>query len=214
MLKTWPARLTMAGTLLVGIAIGAAGWILISPLFIDQVVDEGFPSAAVSGPATLPTPGELAEMTAAQREARRDEVITNARAMPDKDMAEPMPSVGTGGPVALAAGPFADADLVHRGQGMATIYQLEDGSRVLRFSDFRVTNGPDLRVVVSTHPNPESSDQVHQGFLDLGTLKGNVGNQNYQLPAQMDGDQFRSVIIYCRAFGVIFAVAPLNAEQA
>ena len=215
MLKTWPSRLTLAGTLLAGMAIGVAGWILISPLFIDEVVDEGFPSAAVAGPSDLPTPGELAGMTAVQREARRGDVLTAARAMPDKDMAEPMPadSAEASGPVALAAGPFADVDRVHKGAGTATIYRLEDGASVLRLSDFRVTNGPDLRVIISTHPNPASSDQVHQGFVDLGALKGNVGDQNYRLPAQVDGAQFRSVIIYCRAFGVIFSVAPLTAEQ-
>ena len=81
---------------------------------------------------------------------------------------------------------------------------------MLRFEDFRVTNGPDLTVVLSSHPDPQTSDEVAEGKIQLGELKGNVGNQNYVLDASVDLDDVNSAIIYCRAFGVIFAVAPLT----
>ena len=80
-----------------------------------------------------------------------------------------------------------------------------------------MTNGPDLRVLRSTTRIPKNGDEVHQGYSDLGALKGNIGSQNYELPADADASSFQSVVIYCRAFAVycrafavIFSVAALG----
>jgi hypothetical protein len=86
---------------------------------------------------------------------------------------------------------------VHQGSGAATIYDV-DGGPVLRFEDFDVTNGPDLRVNLVLDDG---------SMLDLGALKGNVGNQNYDIPADVDLESVSSVLIYCRAFSVPFAEA-------
>jgi hypothetical protein len=112
--------------------------------------------------------------------------------------------------VKLKEGEFRDADSVHRGSGLATIYMGPDGSRVLRLENFNVTNGPDLHVIMSPASNPTSRGGVHsQGYIDLGKLKGNIGNQNYPIPDDLNITNLRSVVIYCSPFHVIFSVAQL-----
>jgi hypothetical protein len=123
-------------------------------------------------------------------------------------MDESMP--GEGEPLIVAQGQFMNADDFHRGSGTATIYQLADGSHVLRFEDFNVINGPDLHVLLTGNPNPTSSSEVMENYLDLGSLKGNVGNQNYDIPAGADVSQFQGVVIYCQPFHVIFSTAALG----
>ena len=81
----------------------------------------------------------------------------------------------------------------------------------MRLEDLNVTNGPALHVVLSTHPDPERSEQVKQeGYVDLGDLKGNRGNQNYPIPAGVDTSIHKSVVIYCYPFAVVFSVATLE----
>ncbi len=112
---------------------------------------------------------------------------------------------------AVAMGSFKDADAFHRGSGGATIYRTPDGGKVLRLENLEVTNGPALHVVLSTHPDPERSEQVKQeGYVDLGDLKGNRGNQNYPIPAGVDTSIHKSVVIYCYPFAVVFSVATLE----
>ena len=112
---------------------------------------------------------------------------------------------------AVAMGSFKDADAFHRGSGTATIYRTPDGSEVVRLENLDVTNGPALHVVLSTHPDPERSEQVKQeGYVDLGDLKGNRGNQNYPIPAGVDTSIHKSVVIYCYPFAVVFSVATLE----
>ncbi len=112
---------------------------------------------------------------------------------------------------AVAMGSFKDADAFHRGSGAATIYRTPDGAEILRLENLEVTNGPALRVVLSPHPDPERSEQVKQeGYVDLGDLKGNRGNQNYPIPAGVDTSIHKSVVIYCYPFAVVFSVATLE----
>ena len=112
---------------------------------------------------------------------------------------------------AVGMGSFKDADAFHRGSGKATIYRTPDGNHLLRLEDLDVTNGPALHVVLSTHPDPERSEQVKQeGYVDLGDLKGNRGNQNYPIPAGVDISIHKSVVIYCYPFAVVFSVATLE----
>ncbi|MEM7031214.1 MAG: DM13 domain-containing protein, partial [Chloroflexota bacterium] len=110
----------------------------------------------------------------------------------------------------LKQGSFIDADDFHKGSGAATVYQVPDGQDVLRFEDFSVTNGPDLHVILSSNPNPTSSSDIGDDYIDLGSLKGNMGNQNYEIPADIDLANYQSVVIYCMPFHVVFATATLN----
>ncbi len=114
------------------------------------------------------------------------------------------------GPVFLATGQFGEIDGLHKGEGKALIIMLPDGQRFLRFEDFKVTNGPDLYVYLSGHAAPRDRVQLHQGAaFEVGRLKGNIGDQNYALPAEVDLSKFKSVAIYCKRFSVIFSTAEL-----
>ncbi len=83
---------------------------------------------------------------------------------------------------------------------------LPDGERFLRFEDFTVTNGPALSVYLVR----SADGDVSSGYLDLGPLKGNKGNQNYQIPGDTDLSAYESVVIWCVPFGVTFATALLQ----
>ncbi len=185
---------------LVAVPHVVVGWWLISPLFLDQTVDEEFPFAAA---AVVPD-----DMTRAEVEA---EMATVADQVHEMNEAMPAPMVNT---TVVKRGSFRDADAFHKGSGAATIYRLEDGSHVLRVEDFRVTNGPDLRVLLAGHPNPENRDELEsRGYIELDKLKGNVGNQNYPIPDEVDVSAQMSVVIYCRPFHVLFAIAPLEVAE-
>lgn len=111
----------------------------------------------------------------------------------------------------MARGTFRDADGAHRGSGNAALVTRADGVVEVQFSDFEVTNGPDLEVWLSAHPDPRSSADVSgAAWLSLGPLRGNIGNQSYVIPAGTDLSQFRSVVIWCEQFGVLFSPAPFG----
>ncbi len=111
----------------------------------------------------------------------------------------------------LASGTFVDADAIHKGTGVAEIYEGVDGKRIVSFSGFEVTNGPDLKVWLVGHENPLDAASVKNSeYVSLGALKGNVGNQNYQIPDNLDLSKFRSVVIWCKQFGVLFSTAALT----
>lgn len=187
--------LLLVGAIVLIPILGVAWWLL-SPLLISQTVAEEFPRAAN---AVLPD-----DMTMAAAEAMMVQAEGEMA-----EMAEPMPPAA---PVAIATGSFRDTDSFHRGTGTATIYRRPDGSHFLRFEDFRVTNGPDLRVLLAQAADPQSRRELHDaGYIHLAELKGNVGSQNYDLPREVDPvADGGSVIIYCQPFQVIFSVAPLT----
>ncbi len=205
--------------LIVFVPAGGLAWWLGSPLFIDQEVNEEFPRLAnATVPGNInPADAEVVMMTMEKIANPVAEPMVEMTAMPDPtvaptEVATATPTAPPADPVALLEGGFVDGDLFHRGDGTATVYDLGDGSRVLRFEDFEVTNGPDLRVLITPDPNPFDHDALAEaGYTELGRLKGNIGNQNYDIPPDVDTDSIGSVVIYCKPFAVIFSVAPLNA---
>lgn len=111
----------------------------------------------------------------------------------------------------LAQGQFADIDGGHKGSGTATLYEGADGGIILRFEGFQVTNGPDLKVWLVSASNVAGSDDVLSSeYLALGRLKGNIGDQNYDVPAGTDISQYHSVVIWCEAFSVLMSAAALT----
>lgn len=112
--------------------------------------------------------------------------------------------------VALASGNFHG--VAHDGKGQATIYQLPDGQRVLRLTEFETSNGPALHVYLVAAADATDSDTVNNaGFVDLGALKGNKGDQNYDVPADLDLNKYQAVSVWCQRFAVNFTTAPLRA---
>ena len=97
--------------------------------------------------------------------------------------------------------------LAHSAAGRATAIRTAAGARVLTLTNFEVDNGPDLRVYLVAGPARDESEV--EEFEDLGALKGNRGNQQYDLPRGLDLERFTTVVIWCRAFSVNFARAPL-----
>ncbi len=111
-------------------------------------------------------------------------------------------------PAVLLAGRFHG--VAHESKGVATVYQLADGKRIIRLTEFETSNGPELQLYMVTAPDANDSDTVKKaGFVTLGPLKGNKGDQNYELPADLDLAKYHSVTVWCRRFGVNFATAPL-----
>lgn len=100
--------------------------------------------------------------------------------------------------------------LAHETRGTASIYQLADGALTLRLTDFETSNGPDVHVYLTAGEVEKGNDAVKQaGFLDLGSMKGNKGDQNYEIPAGVELSKYRHVTIWCARFGVNFGIAPL-----
>ena len=115
---------------------------------------------------------------------------------------------GAAGPVALAAGSFHS--VAHETRGTAIVLEVE-GKRVLRLTDFATSNGPDVRVYLVAASDASDNETVTKsGFVELGKLKGNQGDQNYDEPTGLDLNQYRAVTIWCARFGVNFATAPLT----
>ncbi|MGH2794497.1 MAG: DM13 domain-containing protein [Actinomycetota bacterium] len=112
--------------------------------------------------------------------------------------------------VVLSTGRFRD--LEHPTSGVAKIVRLADGSRVVRLEDFRTSSGPDVVVWLSSIPATEDDWHAYDDgtFVNLGALKGNVGSQNYTIPANVDIAKYRSVVIWCRRFTVGFGAAPIS----
>lgn len=185
----------------IGIPALVVAWWLISPLFLDSVVDEEFPAAADTTADTSP---DSSTATSAATGSESGDTTSDTSGGPN--VVRPTAPVDV---TAVVGGQFRDADDQHRGSGTATIYKLEDGSRLLRFEEFEVTNGPDLHVYLVPHEDPTSSDDL-AGYVDLGSLKGNIGDQNYEIPDEVDISEFGSVVIYCVPFHVFFSIASLG----
>src|SRR6266851_152606 len=100
--------------------------------------------------------------------------------------------------------------LEHQSSGTVLLIQLVGGGRILRLENLATSNGPDLRVYLSTTPASADWHGYDRDYVDLGALKGNLGNQNYALPDSVDIARYRSAVIWCRQFKVGFAVAPLS----
>jgi hypothetical protein len=112
-------------------------------------------------------------------------------------------------PELIAQGEFHSG--AHETRGTASIYDLPDGKRVLRFSGFETSNGPDVNVYMVAADDAIDNDTVtRSGFVTLGPIKGTKGDQNYDLPADLDLNQYRAVTVWCKRFSVNFGTAPLR----
>lgn len=199
----------VAIAVLIFIAGLAFAWWALSPLFITTQVEEAFPTSAPAAvavpsevPTTAPAPSEAPAAAPAPSEAPAAPTVTAA----------PTATAAPSEPEALASGSFTFIDRLHWAEGLATIYSLPDGNRILRLENFQAQNGPDLRIGLGGHPMPRSTDELHStgaGYLELEPLRANAGSQNYALPPDLDLSAFQSVVIYCKAFSTVFSTAEL-----
>ena len=210
------------------IIIGLSAFYLASPLFISTEINEPLPEGAnVSAP--LPS-NQFQEFMALSEEertkagsqmneqeknqimlefAKRNTSINESMSQINQSLSEQQTSqTGNKTNNLILTGSFVGAgDGIHDAQGIAKVIPIENGGNVLRMEDLRVTNGPDLYVYLST-------DKSASDFVNLGRLKANIGNQNYPIPAGTDMTKYDTVLIWCRAFSVLFGSAELTPPAA
>lgn len=205
-----PMVLVGAGVLVV-VAVAAFLWFRPDKLFVDEVVDEG-----------LPGDMQASDMAAAES----DDTDPAGSASGEDSGSEAEPGTGTEGGAdegadaedgeAAEVGVLAEGDFTghsgHDTSGQAFALELDDGSRLVRLEDFATDNGPELNVYLTTVGEEVSDRQIADDFVDLGSLRGNIGNQNYELPDDVDLDRYRTVVIWCVRFGVSFGAAELTAQ--
>lgn len=107
--------------------------------------------------------------------------------------------------VEIESGTFVSGE--HAARGRAAVVRLPNGSRILTFTRFSTSPGPDLRVRLVPG---NSTDGTTPGTLDLGSLKGNQGNQQYKIPRSANLARYQTAVVWCRAFTVAFASARLR----
>lgn len=172
----------------VGVVLGLIALPIFQPwkLFVDRTVNEDLPTAAApTAPSAAPS---------------------------DSTGAAAPPQAAAAGPVALASGAFVSQE--HPTTGTATVYRLADGRRILRLTDFQTSDGPDVHVWLTDTAVQSGVDGWYVfddgAYTDLGPLKGNIGDQNYEVPDGVDLTAVRSVSIWCARFKVSFGAADLS----
>jgi hypothetical protein len=185
-------RHALAVILPVGAVATAVGLYLFEPwaLWTDTTVDEPIPVVAPTGAAPDPA--------------------SDGPAGPSEEPDPVTPSPAE--PVVLATGRLISHE--HETDGRVVVLELADGSRILRLEDLDTSNGPDVEVWVTDAPVIEGADGWHVfddgEYVDLGDLKGNHGNQNYDLPDSVDLAELTSVSLWCDRFNVSFGAAELT----
>jgi hypothetical protein len=208
------------------IVVGASAFYLASPLFISTEIDEPLPKGAELPSSTSEQFREFMAMSEQERieagsrmsqEEKNQIMLDFSRT--NSSINEPMEKInqsskqqtslrGNDASDMLLTGSFIGVgDGIHDAQGNAKVIPLENGGDILRLEDLMVTNGPDLYVYLST-------DKSASDFVNLGRLKANIGNQNYPIPAGTDLTKYDIVLIWCRAFSVLFGSAELRAAAA
>ncbi len=196
--KDFVKRRPLVSAIAAAIVLGVGAWLVFGffgfqTLFIDEEVAEANPFVAGPGASGLAVDETTEEMADAMNEAMDDAGKSGVDVV-----SEPM----AGSVTTLAEGSFIGR--AHPTTGLAKV--ITDGNqRFLRFEGFETDNGPDLNVYLATGP-PDGSPE---DFIDLGDLKGNIGDQNYELADDVDLDRYTTVFIWCVRFSVAFGAAPL-----
>ncbi len=205
---------------IIGLGILAFLWWTISPLFINnEVQDELDPELAAlleESNEPLPTAPALNERastdpvvstpteSAATSEivaAEPSEVPEEATVSVPAETSLPAPNAQ---PQTAVRGPFTITDTPgHPAEGSIRVIDSPEKGSLVRFEEYDGTNGPDLRIYLAT-------DLEATEFVDLGAAKGNQGNINYDVPSDVDLDDYQYVLTWCRAFGVLFDYAEIN----
>ncbi len=178
----------------------------ISPLLINTVINEPLPPSSVSSDFQRfmnMTENERIEAANNMTQKQKEMILTVA-AKDNNTVSENLSvaTMSTSSNKNLIGNFVGAGDGFHNAEGVAKIIQLADGTDILRLENFKATNGPDLYIYLST-------DKTNADIVNLGRLKGNIGNQNYLIPAGTDMTKYNTALIWCRAFSVIFGSAQL-----
>lgn len=199
------------------IIIGVGAYYLASPLFISTEVNEPLPTSAVESEAyqKFITMSEEEKLDTAKQMSpeEREEIMTIASKI-NNSINESMDQIPqqqqqTQNTITTAStlrtGSFVGVgDGIHNAEGEAKVIPIQNqDSNILRLENLRVTNGPDLYVYLAT-------DKTASDFVNVGKLKANNGNQNYDIPAGTDLTNYDTVLIWCRPFSVLFGSAELS----
>jgi hypothetical protein len=201
-------------TAVIVIIIGAGAYYLASPLFISTEVNEPLPTSVVESEAyqKFITMSEEEKLDNAKQMSpqERDEIMTIASKINnsvnesmDQIQQQTQNTITTAS--TLRTGLFVGVgDGIHNAEGVAKVIPFQDGdNNILRLENLRVTNGPDLYVYLA-------ADKTTSDFINIGKLKANNGNQNYEIPAGTDLTRYDTVLIWCRPFSVLFGSAELG----
>jgi hypothetical protein len=207
--------------IVIGIIIAAVavplGIYTVSPLFINTEINEPLPTVSngnnnndmVSMQQQFKDFMEMPEEERIEKgqqmsNEERDMIMKAAAQTNGTIVNEEMTTIGQEETSTTYAGTFVGVnDGIHNAEGMAKVIPLDEASMILRLENFKATNGPDLYVYLAT-------DNSASDFLDLGRLKGNIGNQNYDIPEGTDFSRYHTVLIWCKAFSVLFGSAELE----
>ncbi len=161
--------------------------------------------------AAPPDPQAFVNMTEEQRaQAAKNmtpnekEMIMNEFSKQNATVNESMNETKMTNDTMTLMGNFVEAgDGFHKAEGIVKVINLADGRTFLRLENLKTTNGPDLYVYLSVGKDPSD-------IVNLGRLKGNIGNQNYEIPAGTDLSKYDTVLIWCKAFSTLFGSAKLS----
>jgi hypothetical protein len=141
---------------------------------------------------------------------RVDEALPTAGPTTGPSRGEVTPTASE--PVELASGTFISRE--HETTGTARVVRLSDGRVILRFENFQTSNGPLLVVWLSQNAADGDDASFDDRYFALGALKGNVGDQNYVVPPEIDATGWTSVVVWCDRFNVSFGAADLTPSAA
>ncbi|MCV0393051.1 MAG: DM13 domain-containing protein [Nitrosopumilus sp.] len=181
---------------IVVIIVGSVSAYAISPYFTESTIDEAIPAGAINQKIMMEE--TMMEETMMEETMMEDESMMEETMMEETMMEDKIPIMYRGTFVGVGDG-------IHDAQGDTYTISLEDGTSVLRLENFKSTNGPDLFVYLST-------DEKASEFVNLGELKANKGNQNYEIPDGTDLSKYSNVLIWCKSFGVLFGSAELSSQ--
>jgi hypothetical protein len=187
----------------------------IHTLFIDDEVSEAGPAfASGAAPSGIESDAISEDVADEMTEDMADEpvMVEVEEDMPEMDTEPAATDVDEDIAVTeietIFTGDFIDRS--HPTSGRADVLNDGTSQRFLRFEEFETDNGPDLNVYLSTAPPGADAGEFDDNFVDLGDLKGNIGTQNYEIPADVDLNEFSTVVIWCVRFGVAFGAAEIN----
>lgn len=178
----------------------------ISPLFVSTVVDEPIPVSAASEFQKYMNLTEEERKQAAENMSREQAISIGIMAAKQNITINENinASIAQQSTNNILSGTFEGiGDGFHKVEGVANVIRLGSEVEILRLENFKATNGPDLYVYLST-------DKSASDFVNVGRLKGNIGNQNYEIQEGTDLSKYNTVLIWCRAFSFLFGSAQLS----